>query len=417
MTRTSQTPDHRITGGARYPWPVHLAAVACLSAGLALGGSAPAHAAEPDPDVLSEETHGGVALGEGAGAFPVDAEFDLMLAAEDFDIPETVEIWALSTEGDSLLIGSGETESETYQNPGSPTYPEVDVELIEVHLPSSEVPASDWYAFAAVDESDGALVTWTAYPVLLEDDPRDFDGSEAAELWPVPDHSENTEPSSEPPTLETLTEDTYGVVSIMRDDPVIPVDEDFTVEVETSVANADLWLLPPGGEEALFLPAQLAAEGDGVHAEYPRWNTSVSSSDVEYNGIYGLVATHESDGLIGWAPFAVSVDGESLHPGDPGVHETEAGYSDRSIWPIPDSVPGPEEGAAEDPDEDATSEPENEETGSPEPEGADESGPADAGEAPDTDNGTSWLVPTLAIAGGALIVAGIAYLIGSRRPG
>lgn len=369
-------------------------------------------ATEPEPDQLSEDTYGGLTIGEGAGSFPVDSEFDLMLAADDFEIPDSVEIWALSPDGDSILIGSGETESETYQNPGADTYPEINVELIEVNLPSSEVPASEWYAFTAVDSASGDLITWTAYPVALDDDPRDFEG-QPTDIWPVPDHSENTEPSSDSPTLDVLTEDTYGLVSILRDQPVIPLDQDFTVEVETSLVNIDLWLLPPGGEEAVFLPAQLADDGTG----YPQWNTSVSSEDVEYNGIYGLVATNESDGLIGWTPFGLSVDGESLQPGDPGVHETEAGYSDRSIWPIPDSVPGPDEGQTSEnespePEDGETESPEP--TDSPEPEGTEEAEPTEVEEASDTESTTHWIIG-LAIAGGVLIIAGLIYLVRTRR--
>ncbi|WP_120003415.1 hypothetical protein [Nesterenkonia muleiensis] len=379
---------------------------------LILTAPAAAQATEPERDQLSEDTYGGVTLGEGAGSFPVDSEFDLMLAADDFEIPDSVEIWALSPEGGSILIGSGETESETYQNPGSDTYPEISVELIEVNLPSAEIPTSEWYAFTAVDSSSGDLITWTAYPVALDDDPRDFVG-QPTDIWPVPDHNENTEPSSDSPTLEVLTEDTYGLVSILRDEPVIPLDQEFTVEVETSLANIDLWLLPPGGEEAVFLPAQLADDG----AEYPQWSTSVSSEDVEYNGIYGLVATNESDGLIGWTPFGLSADGESLQPGDPGVHETEAGYSDRSIWPIPDSVAGPDEGQtgegeAQEPEDAETESPEPTET--PEPEDTEETEPTEFEETSDTESTTHWIIG-LAIAGGVLIIAGLIYLVRTRR--
>lgn len=404
--------SHQRIAGARYPAPVRLFTVVSLGAGLVLGASVPAQAAEPDPEDFAEDLYAGLLLGEGAGTFPVDIEFEVMLDAEMFDIPEEVEIWALSTEGDATLLGEGETVSEVYQNPGSPSYPEFEVELIEVTLPSSEVPASDWYAFAAVDPHTDDLITWTVYPVELEEDPKEFSNPPSS-IWPIPDHGENTEPTSDAPTLDALTEETYGLVSILRDAPVIPVDEDFTVEVETSLADVDLWLLPPGGEEAIFLPADMV-ETD----PFPQWGTRVSSGDVEYNGIYGLVATNESDGLIGWAPFGLSIDGESLQPGDPGVHESDASYSDRSIWPIPDSVPGPDG----DPAEEETAEPEDEQTqspepptGEPEPEGTDESGPAEQEETADADEGINWVVLGLAVTGGALIIGGIAYLIGSRR--
>lgn len=378
----------------------------------------PAAYAAPQQDELSEDTYGGLSLGEGEGIFPVDTEFDLMLASENFDIPETVEIWALSAEGDDILIGSGETESDTYQNPGSPTYPEQEVELIEVLLSSDDFEGSDWYAFTAVDGTSGEIITWTPYPVMVEGDDREFDGSEAEELWPVPSNGENSDPSSQAPTLESLTEETYGLISIFEDEPTIPLDQEFTVELQAEAAEADLWLLPPGGEEAVFLPAELLTDGTGASAESPRWNTLVASEDVDYSGIYGLVATDEEDNVLGWTPFALSLDGESLEPGDPGVHESEAGYSDRNIWPIPDDVPGPEEGqtseedSEEDNDDDATEE------ATSEPEGSEGEDPAETdatAEGEGDGNGLNGWVVVLAIVGGALIAAGIAYLVGLRR--
>ncbi|WP_150462129.1 hypothetical protein [Nesterenkonia ebinurensis] len=371
--------------------------------------------ASPDPDALSEQTYGGLNLGEGVGTFPLDSTFDLMLLSEDYDIPESVEVWALSPEGDEILIGSGATESSTYQNPGSETYPEVEVELIEVELPSAEVTASDWYAFVAVDEDSGDLVTWQTYPVLLEGDDRSFDGDELYEIWPAPDPQDRTSPSSTAPTVDVLTEDTYGLVGIHQDDALLPLDEEFTVEVQADV-YADLWLLPPSsGEEAIFLPARVAESSD----DRIQWNTQIGSEDIDYTGIYGLVYVY-GDEVLGWAPFGITLDGEPLDAGLPGVHATEDGFADRSIWPVPDSVPGPEEAErAEEDDDDAGEDETAEATEEPAPtqepeEGSDETEPAETDQASDTNGINGWVV-VLAIAGGALIAAGIAYLIGNRR--
>lgn len=382
---------------------------------LALIAPTTANATAPNHDNLAEQLYGGASIGEGGGTFPLDTSFDLMLDAESYQIPESVEIWALSPEGDEVLIGSGATESATYQNPGSPTYPEVEVELIEVELPSSEISASDYWAFAAIDGASDEVVTWTVYPVLLEGDDTSFDDEGMREAWPsAPDPQERNYPWNVAPTIDALTEDTYGIVSIHQDQAILPLDEEFIVETSIGV-YADLWLLPPGGEEAVFLPASVVESGEGS----VQWSTQISSDDVDYSGIYALVYSH-GDNIQGWAPFAVEADGDPLEAGDPGVHESEVGFSDRSIWPVPDSVPGPEEGERPEEDnddagEDATAEATGEPAPTQEPEeGSDQTEPAETDQASDTNGINGWVV-VLAIAGGALITAGIAYLIGNRR--
>ncbi|GFZ76487.1 hypothetical protein [Nesterenkonia alkaliphila] len=388
---------------------------ALVAAGaLTLMSPAAAYAEAPEHGALSEENYGGLSLGEGVGTFPLDSAFELMLLSEDFDIPESLEIWALSPQGDEILIGSGATESSSYQNPGSPTYPEAAVELIEVELPSSEIAGSDWYAFAAVDGDSGDLVTWQVYPVLLEGDDHSFDDDSLQQTWPVPDPQDRTSPSSTPPTLEVLTEETYGLVSIHQNEAILPLDEEITVDVQADT-YADLWLLPPGGEEAVFLPARVTDSTE----ETIQWATQISSEEVDYTGIYGLIYVSGSE-VLGWAPFGITLEGESLDAGLPGVHDSADGYADRSIWPVPDSVPGPEEeGAEEDeqaeqPEDETTEAPTEEPTEDQQPEGTDETDPAQT-EQTSGDNGVNVWVVVLAIAGGALIAAGIAYLIGNRR--
>lgn len=46
---------------------------------------------------------------------------------------------------------------------------EQDVELIDVTLPQAEISTTGWYAFLALDESTGDLITWSSYPVFAAD--------------------------------------------------------------------------------------------------------------------------------------------------------------------------------------------------------------------------------------------------------
>lgn len=360
-------------------------------------------------DDFTEDTYGGLLLGEGSAGFPVDTEFDIMLDAEDRDIPTDLEIWAFPESGqDPVLIGSGEPTSEEYINPGALDPEPQAVELLEVNLPGEEVHDSQWYAFAAFNASNGNLVTWTAYQVMGEDDPAELD-SEPADIWPIPDPQDRTEPSTEPPTRELLTPESYGVVSLIQDDAMLGLDEPSTVEVATSVITVDLWLMPPGDEEAVFLPASLLEE-DPDNAG-PRWQTEVNSEDIAYSGIYGLAAVHEEDGLLGWSPFGITLDGEELQPGDPGVHESEAGFADRSIWPIPNSVPGP----GENNDDEPTSTPDDETT-SPEPGTPTPQEEPPASSVPTDQAGQGLPLLFWGLLGvGAMLALGLAVVISTRR--
>lgn len=376
---------------------------------------ASAHADEEAP--LTSDTYGGILLAEGVSTFPTDEPVELMLAAEHFDIPDTVEVWAHAPEGgEPVLIGSGETESDIYTNPGAETPTEQEVELIEVTLSGSEVPSSGWYAFTAVDESTGDLVTWSSYPVIGEDG-GELGGS-PGEQWPVPDFSENVEPTSEPPSLETLTEETYGLVSINEDSPVIPVDETFTLQIASGDERTDLWLLPPGGEDATFLVTEPASDGLGMTSETMPWRTVVRSEEVDYKGIYGLVATTESEGVVAWTPFALSPDGSSLEASDPGVDESDAGYSDRNIWPIPDSVPGADgdqDDSGEDADDPGAEEnPETSPTADTTDSENEDSEAADAEQTSGSDLGSPWALIT-AVIGGLVLIASAAYVLWRRN--
>lgn len=400
-------------------------ATARLSASLGAAGvvvlaAAPAaHADEQDHEqaALSSDVYGGVLLAEGVGAFPTDEPLDLMIAAEAFDVPDDVEIWAYSPEDeDPVLIGSGETESDTYVNPGAETPTESEVELIEVTLPQADVPATGWYAFLALDESTGELITWSSYPVLGVDG-GDVTGG-PGDHWPVPDISENLEPSTEPPTLDDLTEQGYGLISIDQEEPVLPLDETLTLQIDGVEGRADLWLLPPDGEDAAFLVTEPASDGLGVRPGDIPWRTVVPSENAEYNGIYGLVATHEEAGVVAWTPFAVSADGGSLEVSDPGVDDSDPAYSDRSIWPIPDSIPG-----AEGEQDDDAEEGDESETGNS---SATEEGTDDNSDEESSDTDTTGAEQTsdsaglntwaliAAVGGGALLIAAAAVILWRR---
>lgn len=379
---------------------------------------ASAHADEEDHEqvALSSDVYGGVLLAEGVSAFPTDEPLDLMIAAEPYEVPDSVEVWVYSPEEDSpVLIGSGETESDIYTNPGAETATDWEVELIEVTLPQAEVPATGWYAFLALDESTGDLITWSSYPVLTPDG-GDLAGG-PGEHWPLPDIAENLEPSTEPPTLDSLTEQGYGLVSINQEDPVLPLNETFTLQIDGVEGRADLWLLPPDGEDARFLATEPAGDGAFVRPGDTPWRTMVDSDGADYNGIYGLVATHEDAGVVAWTPFAVSADGNALQTDDPGVDDSDPAYSDRNIWPIPDSVPGADgdqDDSGEDADdpgaeEDSETSPTADTTDSEN----EDSEAADAEQTSGSDLGSPWALIT-AVIGGLVLIASAGYVLWRR---
>lgn len=330
--------------------------IAGVLAGLTLfstAAAAPAAAQHdyepPTTEFLSEETYGGLSLGEGAAGYPVDQEFTVMLLAEEVDVPDTVDVWLLPPEGEeALLVGSGPTESDVYENPGSPTYEPEEVELIDVTIDSGEVPYSGMYGLAVTDLS-GELITWSHGTVSLEGDSvgagspgfSEDDGTPDPDLWPIPGaDEEETSPGGEPPTLASLIEERYGVFSLQAEDPVLPLDQPFTVEAaEEQPADVEFWLLPPDGGEAISLDSSTIPE-DATTPD--SWEVQVSSAEVDQRGIYGLVGTTGHGVVEGWTPFAVSPGGESIEPGDPGVNAEDTN-ADRSVWPIPDSVPVPEQ--------------------------------------------------------------------------
>ncbi len=331
-----------------------LTGIALFTAAAASPAAAQTDDEPPTLESLSEETYGGLSLGEGAAGYPVDQEFTVMLLAEEIDVPESAALWLLPPEGeDPLLVGEGPVELDTYENPGSPTYEPEEVGLIEATISSEELPYSGMYGLAATDPS-GELITWSHGTVALEGDDAgpgapgfsEDDGTPDPDLWPIPGAGgeQDESPGGEPPTLASLGEERYGVFALQAEDPVLPLDEPFTVEAaEGQPADVEFWLLPPDGGEAISVDSSSLSEDDSAP---DAWELQVSSADVEDRGIYGLVGTTGHGVVEGWTPFAVSPGGESIEPGDPGVNAEDTN-ADRSIWPIPDSVPVPEQDTGE----------------------------------------------------------------------
>lgn len=146
------------------------------------------------------------------------------------------------------------------------------------------------------------------------------------------------------------------------------------------------------------------------------WRTIVDSENIGYSGIYRLVATHDSAGAVARAPFELTIDGVSLEPEDPGVHESDPDYSDRSIWPIPDSAAGPE-GDAETPTDEPTEEDTDLDEGGPAPTTDVEANDPEATDTEQTsdDAATEPWARAAAVLGGIVLIRSAAYLLWRRR--
>lgn len=333
----------------------HTTGALAAAALLGTAAAAPAAAAPSEPEYtpptlesLSEETYGTLSLGEGAAGYPVDQEFTVMLDAEELDVPETVDLWLIPPEGgEAIHVAEGPTESDVYENPGSPTYEPREVELAQATIDSEDLDYSGLYGLAAVDP-EGELFSWRFGTVQAEQGDSlgagapgydEDSGTPDEDLWPIPSSEEEPEPATEPPTLEDLTEEGYGAFGIGEETPVLPLDATVTVQDMESTAVQEFWLLPADGGEAIHLNTEEAQSGNP--GEPFTWEVATSSEGVTETGIYALVGTNGAGSAVGWTPFGVSPDGEPIQPGDPGVNEEDTN-ADREIWPIPDSVPVPE---------------------------------------------------------------------------
>ena len=346
-----------------------------------------------------------VADGEGSQVVPgteryVQIESPAHFADTPYEVGQDVDLWIIPPEGEpGQFFGTFEIESEVDPD----RYWSM---LGPVTFAPEAFDYSGVYA-AALTDRDGELLAWQRTVLELEGEEvtDDSPGGIATGTWPVQE-GDDPEPVTGPPALEGLTEEGYGRVYIQEDSPVIPLDRPFTAVFEDTTQPADYWLLPPEGSEAIWLPkeALTGQEFGEVHAEL-----IVSSEDVESTGIYALAAKNVSGNLIGWTPFGISVDGDSIQPGEPGVNAEDTN-TDRSIFPIPDSVPVPND---EDND-DEQSQPE--ETSSPAEEPTSDDEGAEAASETSANTVSGWAI-ALAAAAGALVVAGLLYLISSGRRG
>lgn len=334
--------------------------------------------------------------------------------AAPYELGQELDLWIIPPEGENgQYFGSFEVSAD--DDPAR--YWSF---LGPVTFPPEAFDYSGVYA-AALTDQDGELLAWQRTVLELdgEEVTDDSPGGMATGTWPVPDGDE-PEPVTQPPTLEDLTEEGYGRIYIQEGSPVIPLDRPFTAVFDDTTQPADYWLLPPEGSEAVWLPKEALSgqEVGEVHAEL-----ALSSEDVEATGIYALAAKNVSGSLIGWTPFGISTDGESIQPGDPGVNAEDTN-TDRDIFPIPDSVPVPNEegddeanGAEHDQTESQAQSPGQGDSPSDESvaEG-DHTVTQDAEAATGIGDTFGW-VSVLAVAAGALVVAGVLYLISSRRRG
>lgn len=405
-------------GPAAAPADASTPAAALVSSGVA--GTASADTAEPPepPDYapptlndVSADTMRQVRLadGEGSQVAPgserhVQIESPAHFEAAPYEAGQDVDLWIIPPDGaNGQYFGRFEVRSEdepdrywSYLGP--------------VTFPPETFDYSGMYA-AALTDQDGELLAWQRTVLELdgEEVTAESPGGTATGTWPVPD-SEVAEPVTEPPALEDLIGEGYGRVYIEEETPAIPLDRPFTVVFHDTTQPADYWLLPAGGSEAIWLPKEdlTTQEAGEVHA-----SLILTSEDVEFTGIYALAAKNLSGSLIGWAPFGISVDGEGIRPEDPGVN-SENPHTDRSIFPIPDSVPVPEANGNDTEEEQTQA---SEPAASPTSEAAEDEDPAagqdDSEAAAETEGSIGWAAAA-AIAGG-LLVAGPLYLVISRR--
>lgn len=406
----------------------------------ATGSSETSYPAPGLEDVSAETMHTvRLADGEGSQVIPgteryVQIESPAHFEAAPYDEGQSLDLWLIPPEGeDAGFFGTFEVQSD--EDPD-----QYWSRLGPVTFPPEAFDYSGVYAAALADQQTGEVLAWQRTVVELDGDQltEDSPGGSTTETWPVP-QGDQPQPTTEAPSLMDLSGEGYGQVFIDEDSPVIPLDRPFTAIIPDTTQPADYWLLPPDGSDAIWLPMEaIPSQNYGqVFAEL-----TLAGEDVDFTGIYGLVAKSLSGSVVGWTPFGISAEGESIQPGDPGVNEDDTN-TDRSIFPIPDSVPVPTS-EADDDDVDETGP--AQQTGSteqtaPEDSSAESGDPADQSSAADGDqssqtseaaaggdqsenhnleaaSGTSstavWAA-ALAGTGGVLLIAGLVYLVTTRR--
>ncbi|GAA1801919.1 LPXTG cell wall anchor domain-containing protein [Nesterenkonia flava] len=423
----------------RTPVPRTLTA-AIMAAALGMTAATSAHAtagtgaspdyAPPTADNLSEDTYSNVLPfgGDFGDQLPIGTHdysvfFDSSLAG-----PDDYDVWVLQPEGDdSILIGEF---SFAPSDGGEGEANAIAAEDFTLGTLAEEVDQPGDYAIAITDDA-GEVIAWSQATT-----PPHIAGDYREASWPIPADAAQQQPDvgtvdrDTPVTVSDLTEDGYGVVSRTdSDDLTLVPGELFTLQAEheqlASVANAAFWLVYPE-------PAEVEIEGTTQRVEALHlgstptfYEPSVTLDEPEldpdyitYSGIYAVAVLDEETGeIIGWSPFGVDADGQGIQPGQPGVNENDTN-TDRSIYPIPDSVPVPgeedqEEGGADPQPEDDAQEGSEEETpapgdNSPSPAGEE---PADETAAPDAENSEA------ASDTGPLALTGPAGIIGLSAAG
>lgn len=338
---------------------VAVAALLLGSAPVVHGSTSPPPAPEYQPPSLedvSEETlgHARVADGEGSLVAPgtervIQIESPAHFLNTPFEAGDELDVWIVPPQGeDGTYFGTFEV-------------PDVDLDdhyftsLGPLVFPESAFEYSGIYA-AVLTNNTGEVLVWQRTIVELEGDELDHEnGPGAQDEWPIPEGVDGAEPPA--PGLEDLTEDTYGLLAIDEEAPVLPLNRSFTAITQSTDAPLRYWLIPPDGTEALSLNASQQPSEAGTTAASLR----IEQEQVPFTGIFALAGVDSQNTVVGWSPFGVSPDGRSIAAGDPGVNADNTA-TDRSIFPIPDSVPVPGEDDGEDPSPTASDSPDEEPT-------------------------------------------------------
>ncbi|GAA1808511.1 hypothetical protein [Nesterenkonia flava] len=255
----------------------------------------------------------------------------------------------------------------------------------------------------------GALTALATTAALLLSGPAPASASPTAAL-----------PDYDPPTVESVVIEDQGPHGALPEGgPGIPVDIGWYYllvnygGLEWDFGETfDVWLVPPLGEDALFLGSHQAEEAGDYYGSAQLGELLVSSSDIDYTGSYAVVITHPDGEIHHWTLANVVVDDwQATQEGEPAPHY--------EVWPTP-----PAEGEAPgDGTDGATSTP------GPGGNGEDDDSPgAEDSEAPDDEESEApssyrpqlennpWTV-VLAGIGGALIVAGLIWWFAGGRGG
>lgn len=291
----------------------------------------------PSLEDVSEDTIGTarVADGEGSQVSPgaertIQIESPAHFLNTPYEAEDELDVWIVPPEGeDGTYFG-------TFSVPDDDTDGHYFTFLGPLTFPESAFDYSGVYA-AVLTDSSGEILVWQRTMVEREGEELDHDAGPGTDgVWPVPEGVDDEE--APPPELSDLTEDTYGALAIDEDAPVLPLNRSFSSITESSESPTRYWLIPPDGDEAITVNSR----GEPSDPEVSLATMRIDDDQIPFTGIYALAGTDTQNNVVAWSPFGVSPEGRSIAAGDPGVNADNTA-TDRSIFPIPDSVPVPDE--------------------------------------------------------------------------